>query len=162
MYVQGKNSILYIKWREDWVPISCEVSNTMSESSDMIDTTTRDNGGWKTSRPNIQSYSISFTGHTVLEIADSVLNYFELVKIKRSKTLIEWQRRTENRMIESGMAYISDINNAYETEGIATFDMTLTGFGSPRLIDNSGSYEVLANYDDAILTFNINKALRVK
>lgn len=158
MYVQGKNSILFIKWKGLWVPISCETSNTMSESSEMIDTTTRDNGGWSTSRPNGQSYSISFSGQTVLEMGNSILNYWELVKLKRSRQLIEWQRRVNNRMIESGMAYISDISNSYETEGLANFDMTLTGFGNPRLIDNTDA-GVIVDYDDSALVNEINNAI---
>lgn len=159
MYVQGKNSILYIKWRGIWVPISCEVSSGISESSDMIDTTTRDNKGWTTSRPNTQSYSISFTGHTVLEPGDLILNYFNLVILKRDRTLIEWQRRIENRMTESGMAYISDIGNTYETEGIATFEMTLTGFGKPEMTDNQNQNGVLADNDNSALVNDLNNPI---
>jgi TP901-1 family phage major tail protein len=159
MYVQGKDSILFIKWDGLWVPISCETSNGMSESAEMINTTTRDNKGWTTSRPNSQSYSISFSGQTVLEAGNNILNYYELVKIKRNRLLIEWQRRTAGRMIESGMAYINNISNTYETEGIANFDMSLEGFANPRLIDNEDTNGVIADYDDAALVDELNNAI---
>ena len=159
MYVKGKDSILFIKWRGYWVPISCETSNGMSESAEMINTTTRDNQGWTTSRPNMQSYNISFAGQTVLEPGNDILNYYELVNIKRSRLLIEWQRRTSGRMIESGMAYIKEISNTYETEGVANFEMTLEGFAIPRTIDNQDPNGVIADYDNAALVDELNNAI---
>ena len=161
MYVKGKESILYIKWNGLWAPISCETSNSMSETSESLDTTTKDNAGWTTSVPTNQSYSISFTGQTVLEEGNGILNYYELVKIKRSRQLIEWQRRTANRMIEGGKAYIFDINNVYETEGIANFDMVLTGFGIPELVDNTDPNGVIANFDNLALVNETNNAIYI-
>lgn len=156
MYVQGKNSILYIKWNDEWVPISCEVSNSMAESSNMVDTTTRDNKGWTTSRPNTQSYSISFSGHTIIIPQNNILNYFNLVKLKRDRELIEWERRIEGTITEFGKAYISDIGNNYESEGFAIFDMTLTGFGKPDFMYENG---VLVDYNYDAITDENNNAI---
>ena len=156
MYVKGKNSILYIKWNGEWVPISCEISSSIAESSEMLDTTTRDNEGWSTSRPNTQSYSISFSGHTVIVPENNILNYFNLVKLKRDKTLIEWERRIEGIVVENGMAYISDIGNNYESEGLAIFDMTLTGFGKPNFRYGN---PILADFDYSALVNDLNNAI---
>jgi hypothetical protein len=44
-----------------FLPIGCLTANSMEESSEFIDTTTRDNEGWTTSRPVMQSYNLSFS-----------------------------------------------------------------------------------------------------
>ena len=159
MYVKGKESILYLKHNDIWTPISCETSNGLSETAEMLPTTTRDNKGWESSRVGVQSYSISFTGQVTIFDYGVNLTYFRVKEIKRNAELIEWQRRTANRIIESGMCYITDLSDSFETDGIATFDATLQGVGKPRLIDNANPDAVIVDYDDAALVNAINNAI---
>jgi hypothetical protein len=53
--------LLFIKVNGVFLPIGCLTANSMEESSEFIDTTTRDNEGWTTSRPVMQSYNLSFS-----------------------------------------------------------------------------------------------------
>lgn len=159
MYIQGKQSILYLKFKGIWAPISCETNSGISESSEMLPTTTRDNKGWSSSRVGVQSYTISFSGQTILKGFDEVLSYHKLVEMKRNQELQEWQRRTANRIIETGMAYISELSNAYPAEGLANFEMTLQGVGKPRMIDNANPDAVIVDYDQAALVNAINNAI---
>lgn len=159
MYVQGKESILYLKYNAIWTPISCETSNGLSETAEMIPTTTRDDKGWESSSVGVQSYSISFTGQVTIFDFGVNLTYFKVKEIKRDGKLIEWQRRTANRIIESGMCHISDLSDSFETDGIATFDATLKGVGKPRMIDNANPNAVIVDYDDEALVNEINNAI---
>ena len=67
---KGEDRILYIKIDNLFVPIGCLTENSFSESVDTIDTTTRENMGWTSSRPVMQSYSISFNGIQILTTTD--------------------------------------------------------------------------------------------
>jgi len=156
-YIKGIESILFIKHLGQWVPISCENGHTLQENSDMIDTTTRDNNGWKTSRPTEQSYSISVDAQVVLENSSGILSYFEIRKKKRDKELLEWKRETANGIyIEDGKAYIDDISNAMQSGELASFTLTLQGFGSPGFEFNPNaeltpllsSYYLLSDADE--------------
>ena len=46
--IEGDIRILYIYDKTAYSPIGCLTENSFSESVEMLDTTTRDNGGWKT------------------------------------------------------------------------------------------------------------------
>ena len=64
-FKNGNLKLLYLYVGGEYFPIGCLTSNSFSETSDMLDTTTRQNAnGWKTSIPTNQSYNISFSGIT--------------------------------------------------------------------------------------------------
>ena len=56
-FTLGEDRILYIKVEGVYLPIGCLTADSIEESSEFIDTTTRDNGGWSTSRPVVQYYN---------------------------------------------------------------------------------------------------------
>ena len=134
--LKGEDSLFYIKYNNVWCPIACETSNSFSESVEMMNTTTRDNGGWKTEIPTIQSYSISL--EAVLRIDDAttnsnVLSYNKIRQMKRNRELIEWQRVTgDNLYVDEGKAYITDIGDSNAVGEYITFSLTLNGFGMPQ------------------------------
>ena len=72
-FYQADNDILSILVNDEYYPVACLSNNSWSESVETIDTTTRDNDGFKTSRPTNQSFSIDFEGIETLadEIAGS-------------------------------------------------------------------------------------------
>ena len=133
--LKGEDSLFYIKYNDVWCPIACETSNSFSETVEMINTTTRDNAGWKTEIPTNQSFSISL--EAVLTIDDktansNVLSYNKIRKMKRDRTLIEWKRETLGGWyIDSGKAYIVDISDANAVGEDITFSLQLNGFGKP-------------------------------
>ena len=136
--IRGKESIIFIKFRGVWTPISCESSNSFTEDAQMLETTTRDNKGWATSIPTMQSYSLSISAETMLESNSEILSYYNLVELKRNKTLVEWRREVaDGAYIDSGKAYITNIGDSAEADGFVNFNLTLQGFGKPEYISDA-------------------------
>lgn len=146
-YIRGKESLFYVKKNDVYFPVGCLTSSPLSETVDMIETTTRDNNGWKTNYPTLQGYSIELSGLMVMDDEDSgneVLSYRELRKFKRDKVLIEWQRKTlDGYYIDSGKAYITNISDSDEADGFITFNASLQGYGAP--IEDSARIYILGN-----------------
>ena len=98
--IDGTYSILYIKWEDEFLPIGCLTSDSFSEDIEMLDSTTRDNAGWRTSTPTNQSYNISFDGivkNTNFNGGDfTKISLDRLRVLKRSRTLIEWKTQDNN------------------------------------------------------------------
>lgn len=158
--LKGEDSIFFIKYNNVWCPIACETSNAFSENVEMMNTTTRDNGGWKTELPTLQSYSISLDA--VLSIDDeaagsNVLSYNKIRKMKRDLTLIEWKRETlKGWYIDEGKAHIVDVSDSNTVGEDITFSLKLNGFGKP--LEMPKFPKVLGDSDD-ILTNNNNDAI---
>ena len=144
MFINGTYRILYIKWEDDFLPIGCLTSDSFEESSETIDTTTRDNAGWTTSVPTNQSYSISFEGliiNTNFNAGDfTKISYDRLRVLKRSRTLIEWKTQDTNLVfVDSGYGYITDLSDSANIDEFISFSATIQGFGAP----NSTTAQVL-------------------
>jgi hypothetical protein len=110
MFIEGTYKVLYLDLKdgEGFLPVGCLTSNSFSESSDMIDSTTRDNLGWKTSRPTNQGYNLSFDGLVLKDNVSFTNNtYFSLTLAKRARTLIDWRVNEE----DYGSGYITNLSN---------------------------------------------------
>lgn len=144
-FYKGQDRILFIKVLGNYLPIACLQDNPFSETSEFIDTTTRDNVGWTTSRPNMQSYNISFSGlQVVTSVAGgnfNVISYDKLKQLKRSRTLLEWKIEGDFPIIDYGKCYISELSEATPVDEFLSFSGSLIGFGIP-LTTTKGS-EVL-------------------
>jgi len=148
---KGEDRILYIKIDELFVPIGCLSENSFSESVDTIDTTTRENMGWTSSRPVMQSYSISFSGIQILtttdEGDDTKASYDRLKSLKRDRVLLDWRINGNNfPILYYGYWFISDLCDATPVNELITFSGTLTGYGeafttslSDNLLFNNGT-----------------------
>jgi len=162
--LKGEDSLFYIKYNDVWCPIACETSNSFSETVEMINTTTRDNAGWKTEIPTNQSFSISL--EAVLTIDDktansNVLSYNKIRKMKRDRTLIEWKRETLGGWyIDSGKAYIVDISDANAVGEDITFSLQLNGFGKP--LESTARVSVLGYNSNTLVSDNNNNLIQVK
>ncbi len=131
-FVNGDVKILYIKQDNQYLPIACLDGNSINESSDEIDTTTRDNGGWKTSLPTNQGYEISFSGLIENNDLDATkTTYFNLKQLKRDRELIEY-RIGSGTNYDYGSAYVIDLNEDSPASELITFSGTLRGFGRPK------------------------------
>lgn len=144
-FYKGQDRILYIKVLGNYLPIACLQDNPFSETSEFIDTTTRDNAGWTTSRPNMQSYNISFSGlQVVTSVAGgnfNVISYDKLKQLKRSRSLLDWKIEGDFPIIDYGKCYISELSEATPVDEFLSFSGSLIGFGIP-LTTTKGS-EVL-------------------
>lgn len=160
--IQGQDSIFYIKYNSIWCPISCEISSPISESVEMTNTTTRDNGGWKTEKPTLQAYSIAIEALLKLddEVSGSnVLSYNRIRKMKRNRELIEWKRETlSGWYIDSGKAHIIDISDSNTVGEEITFSLTLSGFGAP--VEGTARIEVLGDGPETLVG-NDNEIIQV-
>ena len=145
--IKGAESLFFVKKNDVYYPVGCLTSSPLSEDVAMVDTTTRENNGWKTSFPTNQGYSIELSGLMVMDDDDSgneVLSYRELRRFKRDKVLIDWERRTLNGYyIDRGKAWITTISDSDEADGFITFNASLVGQGAP--IEDKARIYVLGN-----------------
>lgn len=135
-FIKGSDSIFFIKDDDNlWYPVSCEISNSMSEQSSVISTTTRDNQGWETSIPTNQNYSFSLDCVMINDFVVNGLSYFKIKNKKRNRQLIEWKRKymTINKE-ETGKGYITDISDTHSVDDNITFTLTIQGFGAPNVV----------------------------
>lgn len=149
-YYNGSDRILYIKYLGAWLPVGCLTSNSLSETSEMLSTTTRDNDGWNTSRPTNQSYNISFEGiqlnTTIAGGIFTVASYDRLKLLKRNRMLLDWKiQGTVFPTVDYGKAYITDISEVSAVEEFLTFSGSMTGYGKPKV---KGLGEVVLNDGD--------------
>lgn len=112
-FINGEDRILFIKINANWLPIGCLTDNSMQESIEMIDTTTRDNAGWSTSTPLVQSYSISFSGlqlnSTVVGGNFNIASYDKLKQLKRDRILLDWKiQGVVHPVVDYGKFYINE------------------------------------------------------
>ena len=137
-FIKGSDSIFFIKDDDNlWYPVSCETSNSMSEQSSVISTTTRDNEGWETSIPTNQNYSFSLDCVMINDFGVDGLSYFKIRNKKRNRQLIEWKRKyiTIDKE-ETGKGYITDISDTHSVDDNITFTLTIQGFGAPNEVTN--------------------------
>jgi len=134
-YYKGQDRILYIKVLGSYLPIACLQDNPFSETSEFIDTTTRDNKGWNTSRPTNQSYTISFNGLQVNSSVSggtfTVVSYDKLKQLKRSRSLLEWKIEGEFPVVDYGKCYIQELSEATAVDEFLSFSGSLVGYGIP-------------------------------
>jgi hypothetical protein len=166
-YYKGEDRILYVKVNGNWLPVGCLTDNSMDESSEMMDTTTRDNQGWTTSRPIMQSYNLSFSGlqvnSTVAGGNFNVASYDKLQQLKRDKILLDWKvQGTEYPIVNYGKCYITSLSDANPAGDLVTFSGSMTGFGKPltqslgTTVLNNGDPNVIMNVGDPNILLRTN------
>lgn len=150
MSIQGKDSLFYIYYNSVWFPVACLTSSPLSEDSDELPTTTRDNQGWKSSIPTLQSYNIALSGVVTFDGENqNVLSYRKLRSFKRNRELIQWQRRTlTNVFVDTGYAYITSISDSDEVDSEITFEATLKGYGMPTENDPGDPSTSIGGFTD--------------
>lgn len=149
-FVNGEDRILYIKYNGVYLPIGCLTGNTIDESTEMIDTTTRDNQGWATSAPVLQNYTIGFSGlqvnSTVVGGNFNVASHDRLQDIKRAKLRVEWKiQGSIYPIVDYGEGYVTDLGNTENVGEFMSFSGTITGFGKPL---KTSLYTTLLNSGD--------------
>jgi hypothetical protein len=165
-FTKGEDRVLYIKLNNNWLPIACLTSNSLSESSEMLVTTTRDNSGWSTSRPTNQNYTIPFDGLQVNTTANggnfTVASYDKLKQLKRNRTLLNWKiEGTIFPIVDYGKCYITEISEASAVEEFLSFSGVMTGYGIP-LTTTKGEFVLNDGNPDVILTTNEDANLIIR
>jgi len=135
-FYRGYEQILYLTIGGIDCPIACLTDNSFSETAEMLSTTTTDNGGWNTSRPLNQSYTIDFTGVQILTEETTPVRYSldTLRVLKRARTRIEWKIETDGVFEQTGEGYIVDLSESSPVDDFLTFSGTIEGYGAPVLV----------------------------
>ena len=132
--INGTTRLISIYFNDIYYPVGCLTSNSFSEESEMLETTTRQNtGGWRSSVPTKQSYSISFSGLVTTDNkSGTILTYNDLQTLKRDRTLISWKINSEvSGLSDFGKGYIRSISNNAEVDSFIDFTCEIEGFGKP-------------------------------
>ena len=165
-FIKGEDRILYFKINNNWLPVGCLTENSIDETSEFLDTTTRDNQGWSTSRPVTQSYTISFSGlqlnTTIAGGNFNVASLDKLRQLKRNRTLLEWKFQGKiYPIVDYGKCYISDLSDPNTTGELISFSGSAVGFHVPlteslgTVVLNNGNPNVIVN------SGNVNELIRV-
>ena len=150
-FINGDIELLYFKIDGIYTPIGCLTSNSFNEEVDMLNTTTRQDAGWESSRPTMQRYSISFAGLVTDDINfGNVVSYASIRNLKRQRTLIDWKISRGNGYDDYGQAYISNISDSAEVESFVSFEGSMVGYGEP----GNDFYTTLNSYIDRVTTDN--------
>ena len=158
-FINGEDRILFIKIGANYLPIGCLTGNTFDETTEFLDTTTRDNKGWATSVPLTQSYTISGSGlqvnSTMVGGNFNVASYDRLKTIKRERIRIEWKLQGKlYPIVDYGFGYISEIGSVENVGEFMSFSLSITGFGKPLITSigtvllNNGDPNVLISTDN--------------
>ncbi len=142
--LKGNVRILYIKVATTWIPVSCLTDNPFREESEMLSTTTSEDGGWGTSVPTNQNYGIDFTGLQMLTTGagdTTKMSYDRLKVLKKARTKIEWKIEDDNaKLIDYGFGFIKSLGETNDVGGFLEFDGSIVGFGEPLFDSEVGIY----------------------
>ncbi|ROI02947.1 hypothetical protein EGI16_12315 [Chryseobacterium sp. G0240] len=162
-HIKGEENLFYIKKNNTWAPVACLTASPISEQSETISTTTRENAGWNTDFPTNQSYTIELSGMMVKDDVDSgnnVISYRELRLYKRNRVLIEWMRKTiSGWYVDSGRAYITAISDSDTAGEFISFNATLLGYGKPE--ESTDKIYLLGTNDNELLADNIDQVIKI-
>ena len=118
--IEGTYNILYIDAGNGFFPVGNLVSNSFSEDIDTIDSTTRDNAGWKTQTLTNQSYRIEFNGIVSNVASASKINYKTIRDLKRNRQIIDWKTQDNQLNVEEGKAQITSLSNESNIDEFVT------------------------------------------
>lgn len=160
----GAENILYIKIDDTFIPFACLTNNSFTEDVEMLETTTRANNGWKTSRPNAQSFSVSFEGLQINTTQSggqtTKASYDRLKAIKRSRELQTFRIITsEGLFVEDFQGHITSIGEAAPVDDFLSFSGEILGWSEPTSSSLSGEYTLdstLTTIDSTLITIDSN------
>ena len=135
-FYKGAEDILQIKINEDWYPIACAISNSFSEQTEMIPTTTRDNNGFETSLPTNQRFTVDFEGiETLATSVAGKITYNNLQAFKLNRTKLEFKIGTVK--VLEGFGHITSLSKTSNVTDLVSFSGTLEGFGDYKIFDTT-------------------------
>ncbi len=152
--IKGSERILYILTEIDgfreYYPLACLTSNTFSEKLDTLDTTTRQTGGWKTSRGVSQSFTVDFEGLIVYNPVNKI-SYNDLKKIKRRRALMRFKiENLDGSSSEVFRGFITDLSESAVTSEFVSFNGSILGFGEPTTYEDG----IPITFDSTVVTFD--------
>lgn len=124
-YVQGNDVLLYIRTAEGFKAVSCLIDNPLQESTEVIETTSRGSGRFRSYIGGVQDYTISFTAHMVNELG--LVSYEHIKQLKRNIIIFDWRlMATDGVIAETGTSFISSLSLNSSVNSLVEFSATLT------------------------------------
>lgn len=149
--INGEDRILYILINDAYMPIACLTSNSFSESTETLNTTTRVSGGWSTHRNSTQSFSVDFEGLQIYS-EETKASYLTLKKLKRERTIETFKiGNTNGQKNEIFKGTIINIGEAANVGEFLSFSGSIKGFGEPLFGDDE-----IFTFDSEVVTFDNN------
>lgn len=139
-FILGQERILHLKENgtSTWFPIACLVSNEITQNTDFLDTTTRENQGHRTSVPADQDYELSF--NAILPDDDDTvgkLGLKQLREFKLNQTYLDWKLEALfKNFTDVGTCYISSLSEPAAVDGFIEFSGSLRGYGKITSVDD--------------------------
>lgn len=126
-YIKGDDVLFYIMVDNVYEPVSCLIDNPLQESTDVIETTARGSGGFRSYIPGIQDYSININANMVID--DGFISYDYIKKLKRDLEVFNWKIASlDGNILDKGAAFISELSMTNSTQEIVSFNATLTPY----------------------------------
>lgn len=137
-FLQGDDIILSIWDTSAYEPIACLTSNTLSESLEVREVTTKCDPGNIVKTPGSYSYEISMDGIYIDGAVDTgKQSHGDLASLMRAKTEITWRLTTEltSPTHYYGTGYITSLELTGDADDNATFSATISGTGAIATVD---------------------------
>lgn len=109
-----------------WTIVGGQRNATLNKSTETIDVTSKDSGGWTESIPGRRSWSIEFDG--LLILGDAALEALQTAWEQGQQVLVQYT--TPDGRAETGLATLTALNIEAGHGGPATAKGTLTGTGA--------------------------------
>jgi TP901-1 family phage major tail protein len=121
------------------VAVAHSTSCSLSVSTDLPDSTTKDSGGWAQQIQGLRSWSVSTDGLAVIESAAAGVNVEDIFSSIGSRTDVSLTFSTfvSGDKIWTGTAQVESLDFSGDMESPATFSASFTGTGALVMTTNA-------------------------
>ena len=139
--IKGEVGILYVHDGEDYRPVACLTSNSLSTAVSVIESNTKCNPGVTKKQAGMFSYTLEAEGEYIDTTSvggdDTKASHDYLFDLQLAKDLITWKLVTGvTGATYYGSALISDLSlDMGSGDDLATFSLTLDGDGEVTTVD---------------------------
>jgi predicted secreted protein len=139
--IKGEVGILYVHDGEDYRPVACLTSNSLSTAVSVIESNTKCNPGVTKKQAGMFSYTLEAEGEYIDTTSvggdDTKASHDYLFDLQLAKDLITWKLVTGvTGATYYGSALISDLSlDMGSGDDLATFSLTLDGDGEVSTTD---------------------------
>lgn len=121
------------------VAVAHSTSCSLSVSTDLPDSTTKDSGGWAAQIQGLRSFSLSTDGLAVIESAAAGVNVEDLFSSIASRTdvTVTFSTFVSGDKIWTGLAAVESLDFTGDMESPATYSASFTGTGPLVMTTNA-------------------------